>query len=1051
MLLFAGLWAPTAHAQRPQAVKPHLLQANVGAAGQAQETTAQPHYDVVALRVEFQPDTTRFTTGDGTFGGTLYDDGLAAKVDPLPHDAAYFQAHLAFLSHYVDRVSDGQTQVTTHVIPEVVRVSQPMAAYSPTGFEADSDEELRKLAALVEEAWTLADQQTTFDPSRVVAGETAFVLFHAGVGRDIELIGTTLDKTPQDLPSLFFDGEALTRLGVDGLTYKGLPLDHTIVLPRTESRQGFDFINDEAFLIELSINGLLAASFFNYLGIPDLFDTDDGTSAIGPFGLMDPLGIFAFNGLFPPEPMAWTKEQLGWATPQFFSRPPDTAIVLQASSVAVRNDVAIVRANGKYGGGVISGGEPPSTTSVNTGESFWVENRYRDPEGDGLILQVWRDGLVREQRIENGDSLFNSFTQESFIGGVVVGVDNYDWALPGGVDEDGNPLNGGVLIWHIDAGRLAEALATNTVNADPARRGIDLEEADSGQDLGNPSGNPLGPQLDLGSPFDFYYAGNPVEVITQAGNRVGLYENRFGPGTYPSSEANAGGPSFVVLEDFSAPAATMTFTYRYAEAVQGIRLVNDQGSSNFITNLGDYIAPYGIDPFEGLLMAASGLYVATRTGAGFTFLEGTESSGAVVGRDNQSFRLRRNGVGNLAASQSPYRNSATVLGLPGGTPLRKDDFILQGNGANEFYTLVGDTIRYLVEMEYGPVIQVADIEAGTAARMAWAGSELALVDGGETRLRTSGRRWQHSAALRPENGQPVFGQDASGPIGMVPVLDERSLVWLFADGTTRTIALDAFGVAYGDTADGLNPYPILADLDGDGHLDVMTTYGTQLLAFTQGGASVAGFPIALPAPSVTQPLVAELTESGGWTVLASLLDGTIRAYDLGAGGRLVPGFPLTVGDRVLATPLLHEDKLYAIADKGPFMVWEFDQVGEIWWGKLFGNAQNQSYVEVVPDDEPAPGAALIDATETYNWPNPVRDGRTRLRVKTEKPSTVRITIIDGSGRKVDEVEMANVPGGVPTEVLWTANVQSGIYYARVRARATDGSEDTHLYKIAVLR
>lgn len=41
-------------------------------------------YDVVALRIEFQPDTSRFTTGDGTFEGPLYD-GLEPSIDPLPH------------------------------------------------------------------------------------------------------------------------------------------------------------------------------------------------------------------------------------------------------------------------------------------------------------------------------------------------------------------------------------------------------------------------------------------------------------------------------------------------------------------------------------------------------------------------------------------------------------------------------------------------------------------------------------------------------------------------------------------------------------------------------------------------------------------------------------------------------------------------------------------------------------------------------------------------------------------------------------------------------
>ena len=44
---------------------------------------AAPAYDVVALRVEFQPDTTRFSTGDGTFAGDPYH-GIEPLIDPLP-------------------------------------------------------------------------------------------------------------------------------------------------------------------------------------------------------------------------------------------------------------------------------------------------------------------------------------------------------------------------------------------------------------------------------------------------------------------------------------------------------------------------------------------------------------------------------------------------------------------------------------------------------------------------------------------------------------------------------------------------------------------------------------------------------------------------------------------------------------------------------------------------------------------------------------------------------------------------------------------------------
>ena len=56
-----------------------------------------------------------------------------------------------------------------------------------------------------------------------------------------------------------------------------------MVIPETESRLGHNFITREDFVAEFSINGFLAASFFSYLGVPDLFNAETGESAIGPW------------------------------------------------------------------------------------------------------------------------------------------------------------------------------------------------------------------------------------------------------------------------------------------------------------------------------------------------------------------------------------------------------------------------------------------------------------------------------------------------------------------------------------------------------------------------------------------------------------------------------------------------------------------------------------------------------------------------------------------------------------------------------------------------
>lgn len=78
-----------------------------------------------------------------------------------------------------------------------------------------------------------------------------------------------------------------------------------MIIPSTELRE-LQLLSGNT-LIELGINGLLAASFGSYLGLPDLFNTSNGKTAIGRFGLMDGQSLFSYNGIFPPEPSAWEK------------------------------------------------------------------------------------------------------------------------------------------------------------------------------------------------------------------------------------------------------------------------------------------------------------------------------------------------------------------------------------------------------------------------------------------------------------------------------------------------------------------------------------------------------------------------------------------------------------------------------------------------------------------------------------------------------------------------------------------------------------------------
>lgn len=1025
LLMILMMYSPAALAQeaagfrfstdRPRAIT------SEAAPGVLQRPAAD-HYDVIALRVEFQPDDSRFSTGDGTFDGDLFG-GLQPSIDPLPHDGAYFEAHLSFLKNYVRRASSGRTMLTTHLLPEVVRLPEPMGAYSPTGPESSSDVELSKLARLVADAWAAADAASDLDVSGFDPTRTAFLIFHAGVGRDIELIGTTLDKTPEDLPSLYFGESALNRLlPGEPIRFQGLDVDHTILSPRTETRRGTDFLSDEPFLAEFSINGMLAATFFSYLGVPDLFDTNTGESGIGPFGLMDPLGIFAFNGLLPPEPSAWTKQYLGWAD-QVVAEAEQTFAVAAASS---------------------EDESPQVRVPISDGEYFLVENRHRQSDGGGVTLTVYREGELVEEQFDNASTGFTRFDVSGFGGGVLVDASNFDWAVPGGLDEDGNELNGGFLIWHIDERIITQGLEENSVNANPRRRGVDLKEADGAQDIGFPTGGDFGPQTHLGSPFDFYFEGNPVRAVTRSGREVVLYRNRFGPETTPSSDSRAGGPSFVVLEDFSAPALEMTFRYRVEsaaglqphEVLQGVAVGGAAGPGSELAYNGSqsiYVYSAPADGGVGVLTSIDietgdvALVHAAATGRPAIGADGSvvyaaEEEGAlIVYVDGERVQV-------ADAAAPPSRMRPAMIG--------GDALVTDRRG--RLLAVHPDRSTSVVVEGSSEVVHFLPVDDSRIFVLAADRARLLRYPAGQVEAEWEGTPGEATC------GHPVAGIDSGGLVIAYACSATEQLVILDAEGQRVVNVADR-----NELAGSLAAEVSMADVDGDGRLDVVGSAGEDVFALSRNGAMAAGFPLAFPTPIRGEPLV---ISSGGRTyVVAAGADGYLRALAVGDPLDNLAGTPLSVGVGTSATPLLRQNMLLAVSDRGVLQAWSFDDAPDILWGERFGGPANARLVSVEDRAaDPLEGDLLVEA-ETYNWPNPVRDSGTYLRVMTTRGATVDIKVIDASGRSIDELSLGSVLPEAPAEVFWRADIQSGLYFARVTATDAEGRKASAVIKMAVIR
>ncbi|MEJ2104230.1 MAG: hypothetical protein P8X47_06590, partial [Ignavibacteriaceae bacterium] len=274
-------------------------------ATQQKDSFADDTLRILAIMVSFQEDADGTTFGNGKFG-SIYSQNYGNDIlDPLPHDKQYFESHLQFAKNYFYKVSKGKLEIEYTVLPDTFSVSDRMRNFSP----APGSNDFTPIGNFAVEAWTKADQ---LNPGFNFSNYDVFLIFHAGVGRDVTLPGSIGNE--RDLPSVYLSKNALKE--IYGESFEGIPVSNgsfnitnSMIIPETESRE-LETITG-SFLFEITINGLICASIGSHIGLPDLFDTETGLSAIGRFGLMDGQSIFAYNGCYPPEPSPWSKIRLG--------------------------------------------------------------------------------------------------------------------------------------------------------------------------------------------------------------------------------------------------------------------------------------------------------------------------------------------------------------------------------------------------------------------------------------------------------------------------------------------------------------------------------------------------------------------------------------------------------------------------------------------------------------------------------------------------------------------------------------------------------------------
>jgi hypothetical protein len=948
---------------------------------------------VLAVMADFQEDRDEATFGNGKFGSIYTKDYGLSIIDPLPHNKQYFEAHLLFAKNYFAKESKGKQNISYYVLPDIITVSKTMRNYSPP---SDSSN-FSALADFSKEVWTKASQ--TY-PDFNFKDYDIFLIFHAGVGRDVTLPGSVGDE--KDLPSVYLSPSALKKIfgpGFNGFSVSNGSFDITnsMIIPETESRELASLTGST--LLEISINGLLVSSIASYLGLPDLFDTQTGKSAIGRFGLMDGQAIFAYNGLFPPAPSAWEKIYLGWAEPVTI-QPGRFNINIAADLAASNDDTTILK------------------VPINSSEYYLLENRERDVNKDGAIIKYILGGDTLTKVFPKDTSGFYSFETDS-VDGVVIDVDEYDWAEPGN----------GVLIWHIDDNIINQKIGEDQINTDKQHRGVSVVEADGIQDIGEEFQTIFGDvAIGEGEPQDLWYSTNKAR----------FYTNRFGKDTRPSSTTTSGANSLVTISNFSDYANKMSFKVSYGDSTVKPILFS---KLNIPSNIKGLTSSSSENTLSFDLISDSALYNIKQ-----------DTAELITGNFSSFKTISFNHNGN-EYSVGLTRNSLNVYSHSNGRIL---NFPLPNGELASTYPVLNFSSAYGILIGTSRGNLIIDYLSFSDNNLIVQQDSILLFNYQPVKQITYNSAFQYISTenkIFVESG--ILLENVSGILSMASTEDKSGnydVIVLHDKNKIKVGNGNDFSLS---SVDSLSNFS-LADLKNDGENYIIFVNKNNLEAVNLNGVEADNFPFKDPLGIgfTGIPLTADFAGDAKSEIVAYTKDGRIFAID-GGTGKVIDGFPISTGTGLAAAPVLFnyngKTSLAAVDKKNNFYVWNISPAeGKLFWPEAYGSSYNNSFVEAPENNSHI--NEFFPKDRAYNYPNPVYGNETNIHYYVSEDSRINIKIFDLAGDFVAELNNNDAKGGFDNETPWKVdNIQSGIYIAKVEAVGSSGKTETNIIKIAVIK
>lgn len=888
---------------------------------------------VCMLRVQFLEDFTELTSGNGL---------MDLDADP-PHDRVYFQQLADDIASYYEDVSDGELMLDIDIYPAGLNDSYTMDHQMI--YYGDDDSYMEGACLLLRDAVQAADQDVDFSQYDAV------IVIHAGSGQEADIYL----NSPGDIGSLFLTlTDLIYYLPGAGIGYQGIPTGDGVfvaegmIVPEQESQDGFG----------LGVLGTIVHEFGHQLGLPDLYDTYTGKVGVGGWDLMG-YGQWMMSGYWPSAPGAWCRIYLGWDSP--------TEADEGTFTLAVDDSILMVPLNGT--------------------EYLLIENRQRDPDGDGMC-----------------------------------GIDEHDFGLAGS----------GVLIWHIDRTRLGEYVGANIVNVDPDHKGVDLEEADGIQDF------------DYSLPDIYGYEGSQFDPWFPSG-----YAWEFSPTSEPSSDASWGGRTFVTVEVLDDPASEMQVRVSRSTICQGWPVVSaplaygpvlwtdadDQGDRLVVTTSTGIALAYDEDGQGPLSMGLGVTAPPIEAGTG-------GSSMLLVCEDDGEVHLRN------TLWEEPPGWPATLQG--GGSGLSslfsgRDGIAAVADDRERLHVLdlYGQLLDGWPVALTAPVSGLALYPDPDEVRII-----ATTIDGRVHMWDLSGREvpgWPVTpgdetigiplAADIDRNGQievvaasgdHVYAWDGEGlPMPGFPALlpsqplSSPCLADPDGDGRLETVILTWDGIAaVGPSGATLEDWPAHMEQDslsagysshrtGVGGSDfALVTMDDGRVCLLDGSGGQSGiFPVSAGDRPVGRPVLWDPEGTGQYRVAAAAADGTIYCWNTG----------------------FQPQGWYTGLDRSGLNCWRSEDLPALdTSGRLLGEGS------------------------FYVYPNPVQEGTGTIRFRPGSDCSWEIRVFNMGGDLVTHLS-GNAPGGSAWEESWdTRDLSPGVYFVTLGITADDGSTAEAIFHAAVI-